>query len=102
MLRYLRDLHLGRVDPRTLGLSLRVSPERHDFVGVLRSTLANHRIVDLPTELAPPLGQYRALRAALAEYRAWRVLRVCPRFRSQSKRFGRVTGTVRSTRCFAS
>ena len=37
MLRYFRHLHLGRIDPRTIGFRLNVSAEGHDFAALLRS-----------------------------------------------------------------
>jgi L,D-transpeptidase YcbB len=70
MLRYLRHLHLGRVDPRTIGFSLDVPADRHDFVMLLRSALGDQRIPETAAELAPPLAQYRLLRSMLARYRS--------------------------------
>ena len=68
MLRYLSDLHLGRVDPRAMGFRV---PERepHDFVGPLRAALAQHRIPALAAEFTPSIPLYRQLRDALARYR---------------------------------
>ena len=42
--RYFRDLHIGRVDPRAVGFLMTVSPEVHDFGVLLRSALAEGRI----------------------------------------------------------
>ncbi len=70
LLRYLRDLHFGRVDPRSLGF--RVSPPRgdqHDIVARLATAVATGRVAQLAADLAPPLAQYRELRDALAHYR---------------------------------
>ncbi|MEO8122976.1 MAG: L,D-transpeptidase family protein [Burkholderiales bacterium] len=70
MLRYLRDLHFGRVDPRALGF--RVSPPRaevHDIVAMLAAAVATGRVAQLAAELAPPLLQYRELRDSLGRYR---------------------------------
>ena len=68
-LRYLHDLHLGRVDPRTVGVRLNVPVDQHDFAALLRSALADHRIREALLELRPPFAQYRALRAMLIRYR---------------------------------
>lgn len=71
LLRYLRDLHFGRVDPKALGF--RVSGPRgeaHDIVAMLAAAVASKRVAQLRDELAPPLAQYRKLRDALARYRA--------------------------------
>ena len=70
MLRFLRDLHFGRVDPKALGF--RVSAPRtetHDIAAMLAAAVANRRVAQLRDELAPPLLQYRELRDALARYR---------------------------------
>ena len=77
MLRYLHDLHFGRVDPK--GLGFRVSPRRGpqpDLVALLAATVANGRVAHLSAELAPQLAQYRELRDALARYR--RIARELP------------------------
>jgi murein L,D-transpeptidase YcbB/YkuD len=70
MLRYLRHLRLGRVDPRTIGFKLDVPADRYDFVMRLRSAIDNGRIAEMAAELAPPLVQYRLLRNMLARYRS--------------------------------
>ena len=67
-LRYLSDLHLGRVDPRAMGFRV-PTREPHDFVGPLRAALAQHRIPALAAELTPSIPLYRQLRDALARYR---------------------------------
>jgi len=69
MLRYLRDLELGKADPRRIESQWNVPPHRHDFVRVLVDALANHRLTAAVEELAPPFSQYGALRAMLARYR---------------------------------
>jgi murein L,D-transpeptidase YcbB/YkuD len=68
-LRYLADLHLGRVDPRAMRFRV---PDRqpHDFVTPLRAALAAYRVPALAAELAPSIPLYAQLRAALARYRA--------------------------------
>lgn len=70
MLRFLRDLHFGRVDPKALGF--RVSAPRaeaHDIAALLAAAVASRRVAQLRDELAPPLRQYSELRDALARYR---------------------------------
>jgi murein L,D-transpeptidase YcbB/YkuD len=70
MLRYLRHLHLGRLDPRTIGFRLNLSAEGHDFGALLRSALDDDRIAETVAALRPPLVQYRALRTVLTRYRS--------------------------------
>ncbi len=69
MLRYLRDIHLGRIDPRDVGFRLQVRAERHDFAAILRAAVAGRRVGDAVADLRPRLTQYGALRYALARYR---------------------------------
>ena len=69
LLRYFRHLHLGRVDPRTIGFRVRMPDDRHDFVPLLRAAVQRDRIAAAVADLAPALVQYRALRAALSRYR---------------------------------
>ncbi len=70
-LRYLRQLHEGRVDPRAIGFHMS-SPadDNHDFASILRAALASHRIPETAAAFTPPLVLYRGLRGALARYRA--------------------------------
>jgi L,D-transpeptidase YcbB len=68
MRRYLRQLHAGRVDPRTVGF--RVAPHPPEDVGaMLDDAVTSHRVATLSDDLAPSLPLYRELRAALATYR---------------------------------
>jgi murein L,D-transpeptidase YcbB/YkuD len=69
-LRYFRHLHLGRIDPQTIGFRLVVPAEPHDFVALLLSALSEQQVTKTAAELAPPLVQYRVLRAMLARYRS--------------------------------
>jgi L,D-transpeptidase YcbB len=69
MLRYFRHVHLGRVDPRTLGYPLTVPDDTHDFVRLLHAAIVRDRIRQAAAELMPPLAQYRGLRTILARYR---------------------------------
>jgi L,D-transpeptidase YcbB len=70
MLRYLRHVHMGRVDPRAIGFRLEVPRDQHDFPALLRSAMAQQRVTDTAADLRPPLAQYRALRDMLARYRS--------------------------------
>jgi L,D-transpeptidase YcbB len=70
-LRYMRHLHLGRVDPRRLGLRLQTWDEPHDFPMLLADGLGAGRVPAVVDALAPPFAVYRALMAALARYRAF-------------------------------
>ena len=69
VLRYLRDLHLGRVDPRSVGFVLDVPRDGHDFPQLLRDAIERRQIVDTARLWTPRGPQYPALRLALARYR---------------------------------
>lgn len=70
LLLYLRQLHMGRFDPRTIGFRMSAPADEHDFAALLRSALAAHRIAETATGLTPPLALYRGLRGMLARYRS--------------------------------
>jgi murein L,D-transpeptidase YcbB/YkuD len=70
MLRFARHLHLGRIDPRSIGYRLKVRQEDHDFVAMLRTAIARGAVAEIGSALAPPILQYRNLRAALSRYRS--------------------------------
>ncbi len=68
-MRYLQQLHAGRVDPRKIGFKMTAPVDEHDFAALLTTALAQHRVVETAAELTPPLVLYRALRAMLGRYR---------------------------------
>lgn len=69
VLRYWRDLHLGRVDPRTLRFRLNAPVDDHDFPAMLRAAATGGRLGAATDELVPPLVLYRSLVTALGHYR---------------------------------
>jgi len=69
VLRFLRHVDVGRVNPRSIGLSMDPPRERHDYVTLLGAALRDGTLDEIVSELAPPLDQYRLVREALAEYR---------------------------------
>ncbi|HEX9755230.1 MAG TPA: L,D-transpeptidase family protein [Gemmatimonadales bacterium] len=70
VLRYLRHLHQGRVNPRGVGLDMDPPSERHDVLTLLRGALEDGSLKGTVEQLAPPLVQYRRVRDALAQYRS--------------------------------
>jgi murein L,D-transpeptidase YcbB/YkuD len=68
--RYLGDLHLGRVDPRTIHADFTVDlPERIDPASYLSAALASPNPADVLRAGAPRIPLYADLRAELAHYR---------------------------------
>lgn len=70
LLRYLRDLHTGRVDPRRIGFRLTLPIDRHDFAVLVREGITGHRLEETVAGLRPAFVQYQPLREMLARYRA--------------------------------
>lgn len=70
MVRYLRELHEGRVDPRTIGFRVAAPDDRHDFAAILRDAVLRHQLAATIASYEPQLDQYGALRRELARYRA--------------------------------
>lgn len=69
VMRYVSDLHIGRVNPHHLGFEFDVSHKRLDLPGFVRERLVNG--TDQSSELAavaPPFPAYRRLRDALQHY----------------------------------
>jgi murein L,D-transpeptidase YcbB/YkuD len=69
VLTYFRHLHLGRVDPRSLGFHLDHALEPHDFPSLLLSAAHERSFGAIATGLRPPFVQYRGLKHALKGYR---------------------------------
>jgi murein L,D-transpeptidase YcbB/YkuD len=69
VLKFFRQLHLGRVNPRDLGFHLDHGIEPHDFPGLLQSALSDHAFDRVLDDLRPPFVQYRELAQALNAYR---------------------------------
>lgn len=65
----LRDVHGGRVDPATLGVSLADRRSDYDVATAARAALASGRISDAFAAAEPRLAQYHRIVAALATYR---------------------------------
>jgi murein L,D-transpeptidase YcbB/YkuD len=69
MLRFMRHLNMGRVDPSTVGFGLIGSTERPDFAALLRASVNAGRLTETVVMLKPAFVQYEALREALIRYR---------------------------------
>jgi murein L,D-transpeptidase YcbB/YkuD len=69
MLRFVRHLHMGRVDPSTVGFRLIGSTERPDFATLLRASVNAGRLTESVAMLKPAFVQYEALREALIRYK---------------------------------
>ncbi len=70
VLRYLRHLHRGRVDPNALGFRVETAAAPLDVAGMLAAAVRAGRVGEALDDLAPRLAVYAALVAALPRYRA--------------------------------
>lgn len=68
-LRYIGDLHAGRIDPRRIGFQLDLPIDRHDIPALVRNALADGTVPQLALTQRPPLVQYTRARDVLARYR---------------------------------
>lgn len=69
LLRYLRDLHVGRVDPQAVRFRIPSRMHEHDFTAMLQAVITGGRLREAAEATAPSFAQYRKLRDALARYR---------------------------------
>ncbi len=69
LLRYLHDLHYGRVDPRTVYARFDVPPKNLDLEATLNKALAANDLSLAIKEATPSFPLYKALRPWLATYR---------------------------------
>ena len=69
-LRFLRHLHLGRVDPREMGMDLDHPVEPHDFAALLLSATAERSFDSVVADLRPRLLHYSELKQVLMKYRS--------------------------------
>jgi murein L,D-transpeptidase YcbB/YkuD len=70
LLRYLRHVHAGRIDPREIGFRAETAADEHDYAALVAAAVATDRIGATAAALTPQLGAYGALRDSLRRYRA--------------------------------
>jgi murein L,D-transpeptidase YcbB/YkuD len=68
--RHVSDVHIGRVNPRSLSVNIDVQPQKLDLASELRRALAHGRITEMVRDAEPRFVQYRNLKAAYSRYRA--------------------------------
>ncbi len=70
LLRFLHDLHYGRVNPQGINYKLKLREKKlMDLPMLIKDSLANGTIKQLPLLVEPKLQQYQKLKSALANYR---------------------------------
>ena len=68
VVRFLRDVHVGRVPPQAVGYHLS-APDDHDYAAAVFEAASARRLPELLTSFTPVLPQYSALKSELARYR---------------------------------
>ncbi|HEX6739803.1 MAG TPA: L,D-transpeptidase family protein [Vicinamibacteria bacterium] len=69
MLRFLRAVHRGRVNPQRVGFEYHKDVDAEDLAAPLRRAVETSQLEALPAQLEPRYAPYRRVKAALAEYR---------------------------------
>ena len=84
-LRYMRDMRVGRVAPRTISPLNGLVSEAFDAAAALNEALARNTLTQLIEELPPQHAQYAQLKRALVRYRALEALGGWPTLPAQSE-----------------
>ncbi|MDO9169467.1 MAG: L,D-transpeptidase family protein [Methylobacter sp.] len=70
LLRYLHDLHYGRINPQGINFNLKLREKKLlDLPALIKNSLAQNTLIKLPLSVEPQLKQYPKLKQALARYR---------------------------------
>ena len=69
-LRFLRHLHLGRIDPARAHRGVKLPARSFDAEALLADALQHQSVAQLRERAAPPMPMYGRLRKALADYRS--------------------------------
>jgi L,D-transpeptidase YcbB len=70
MLRYLHDIHYGRINPQVINFNLQLREKKVvDFPALIKDSLSLNTISQLPLLVEPKLQQYQKLKSALSSYR---------------------------------
>jgi murein L,D-transpeptidase YcbB/YkuD len=71
LLRFLHDLHYGRVNPQGINFNLKLRERKLvDLPVLINNSLAQNTLAQLPLAVEPALQQYQKLKSALTRYRA--------------------------------
>ena len=70
LLRFLHDLHYGRVNPQGINFNLKLREKKLiDLPMLIKNSLSQKTLAELPLSVEPKLKQYQKLKSALANYR---------------------------------
>ena len=70
LLRFVHDLHYGRINPQGINFNLKLREKKLvDLPLLIKNSLAQNTLAQLPLSVEPKLKQYQQLKQALANYR---------------------------------
>ncbi|HEY8035550.1 MAG TPA: L,D-transpeptidase family protein [Methylobacter sp.] len=70
ILRFMHDLHYGRVNPQGINFNLKLREKKLiDLPLLVKNSLTQNTLAELPLSVEPKLKQYQKLKQALANYR---------------------------------
>jgi len=70
LLRFAHDLHYGRVNPQGINFNLKLREKKlTDIPLLIKNSLGQNTLAELPLSIEPKLKQYQKLKIALANYR---------------------------------
>ncbi len=70
LLRYLHDLHYGRVNPKGINYNLKLREKKIlDLPVLIKEHVIKHEVLSLQQRIEPQLAQYQLLKRALVQYR---------------------------------
>jgi murein L,D-transpeptidase YcbB/YkuD len=70
LLRYLHDLHYGRVNPKGINYNLKLREKKLlDLPVLIKEHIIKHEVLSLQQHIEPQLAQYQLLKRALVQYR---------------------------------
>jgi len=70
LLRFLHDLHYGRVNPQGINFNLKLREKKLiDLPLLIKDSLTQNTLAELPQSVEPKFKQYQKLKQALAHYR---------------------------------
>ncbi len=68
LLRHISDLHIGRINPRNLGVDMDIEHKKLDLTTVIRAAIDQDRIAATVAEAEPQLEVYRRIKGMLERY----------------------------------
>ncbi len=92
LLRFMHDLHYGRINPQGINFNLKLREKKLvDLPLLIKNSLAQNTLAELPLSVEPKLSQYQKLKQALANYRG--LAANAPPFKFNAKETLRPGGT---------